>query len=78
VSVNNSKNWCTLLLEYFETGNFLLVCGQKRIRVDVREGRRKLQHLLLGKVQAVPKLLQFESGVLHEQVKVLMFELIQA
>jgi hypothetical protein len=54
VSVDDSKDRRTLLLQHFKTGNFLFVGRKKRIRKDIGERRRKLEHLLLGKVQAVP------------------------
>lgn len=56
----------------------MLVGLEKGIAVHIREGGRELEHFVLGKVQGIPELLKFATGILHEQVKVLPLELVQS
>jgi hypothetical protein len=78
VSVDDSENGRALLLQHFETGDLLLVGRQKSVRKDIGERRRKFEHLLLGKVQAVPELLELEPSIFDEEVKILVLELSEA
>jgi hypothetical protein len=78
VSINKTKGGCALLLQGLETRNLAFVGFEQGVTVNIGECWGKVEHLLFGEIQTIPKFLEAAAGILHEEVQVLPLQFVQA